>query len=114
MELLIFVILPIVAFLGYLAYKQRKADNEVLISSANKSFVSNPYLRQLIEADDDDLIADEQFRISVAYQNGGNTLPKDNDKAMNYCRKAAERGHVVAQLFMAQWLMNLMTIIIQM
>ena len=53
-----------------------------------------------------DVIADELFRISLAYQHGYEMLPQDNKKAMEYCLKAASRGHAVAQLFAAQWLMR--------
>lgn len=64
-------------------------------------------LKQIIEANEDDVIADELFRVSVAYQSGNvYNLSKDDEKAMSYCQKAAKRGHGVAQLFMAQWLMK--------
>ena len=54
----------------------------------------------IIEASDSDVIADEQFRIGMSYYKGDHMLPKDMDKALSYFRKAAERGHAVAQLFM--------------
>lgn len=106
MDILIFAIIPFVLLFAYLVFKQKKADDNESGSSGKKSFVGNPFLGKLIEADDSDLIADELFRVSVAYQNGGYMLPKDDKKALEYCRKAAEKGHAVAQLFMAQWLMR--------
>lgn len=106
MDVVIFFIIPFAFIFGYLAYKQRKSDNEMPTNTGTRALVSNPYIGMIIEADDNDLIADEQFRLSVAYQNGGYMLPKEDEKAMDYCRKAAERGHAVAQLFMAQWLMR--------
>lgn len=53
-----------------------------------------------IEADESDVIADERFRIGMAYHNGACMLPQDDKKALEYYKKAAERGHAVAQLFM--------------
>lgn len=75
-------------------------------SLGKKSLTSNPYLGMCIEANESDVIADEQFRIGVAYQNGAYMLPQDNKKALEYYRKAAERGHAVAQLFMVMGLMR--------
>ena len=71
-----------------------------------KAISNNPYLCLVIDANEEDVIADELFRISLAYQHGDYMLPQDNNKAMEYCIKAASRGHVVAQLFAAQWLMR--------
>lgn len=65
-----------------------------------KAITNNPYLGLLIDADDSEVIADEQFRIGLAYYAGDYMLPKDMDKARKYFRKAAERGHAVAQTFM--------------
>jgi len=43
-------------------------------------------IKQIIEANEDDVIADELFRVSVAYQLGNVlNLPKDDKKAMSYC-----------------------------
>lgn len=106
MDILIFFAIPFLALFGYLAYKQHKSDNEGTSSSGMRKFVNNPYIGKIIAADDKDLIADEQFRLSVAYQNGSYMLAKNESKAFDYCKKAAERGHAVAQLFMAQWLMQ--------
>ena len=106
MDILIFFAIPFLALFGYLAYKQRKADNGESLSAGMKKFVSNPYIGKIIESDDKDLIADEQFRLSVAYQDGSYMLPKNESKALEYCKKAAERGHAIAQLFMVQWLMR--------
>ena len=75
-------------------------------SLGKKSFTNNPYLGMCIEADESNLIADEQFRIGIAYQNGAYMLPQDNKKALEYYRKAAERGHAVAQLFMVMGTMR--------
>ncbi len=71
-----------------------------------KSFSNNPYIGMIIDADENDVIADELFRLSLAYHEGAYMLPQDNKKAMYYCLKAAERGHAVAQLNAAQWLMR--------
>ena len=75
-------------------------------SLGKKSFTNNPYLGMCIEADESNLIADEQFRIGIAYQNGAYMLPQDNKKALEYYRKAAERGHAVEQLFMVMGTMR--------
>lgn len=75
-------------------------------SLGKKSFTNDPYLGMCIEADDRDVIADEQFRIGLAYQIGAYMLPQDNNKALEYYRKAAERGHAVAQLFMMMGMMR--------
>lgn len=69
-------------------------------SLGKKAFTNNPYLGMVIEASDCDVIADEQFRVGLAYYEGAYMLPKDMSKALSYFRKAAERGHAVAQLFM--------------
>ena len=100
MDFIVFFVIPFVAFLGYLAYKQNKHVKSVCREGCR------PYISKILEADDKDLIADELFRLSVTYQNGSDFLQKDESKAMDYCKKAAERGHVVAQLFMVQWLMK--------
>ena len=71
-----------------------------------KAISNNPYLCLVIDASEEDVIADELFRISLAYQHGYDMLPQDNNKAMEYCLKTANRGHAVAQLFAAQWLMR--------
>ena len=71
-----------------------------------KAMTNNPYLGLVLDADESDVIADELFRVSMAYQQGQYMLPQDDKKAKEYCQKAAERGHVIAQLFMAQWLMR--------
>ena len=99
MDILFFVI-PFVLLLGYLVYKGSN-----YIKSYQRE-VGHPYISKIIEADDKDLIADEQFRLSVAYQNGSYMLSRNESKALEYCKKAAERGHAVAQLFMVQWLMR--------
>ncbi len=65
-----------------------------------KAITNNPYLLQLIDTDESELIADELFRIGMAYHAGDWMLPKDMGKARAYFRKAAERGHAVAQTFM--------------
>lgn len=75
-------------------------------SLGKKSFTNDPYLGMCIEADENDVIADEQFRIGMAYQNGAYMLPQDIKKALKYYRKAAERGHAVAQLFMVMGMMR--------
>lgn len=79
-----------------------KIINKIITYSAGrKSFCDNPYLGLVIDADDADVIPDELFRVGMSYQYGKYMLPQDNKKAMEYYRKAAERGHAVAQLFMA-------------
>lgn len=75
-------------------------------SLGKKSFTNDPYLGMCIEADENDVIADEQFRIGMAYQYGISMLPKDNKKALEYYRKAAERGHAVAQVSMVMGMMR--------
>lgn len=76
------------------------------VSVGKKAFCSNPYLGLVIDAEDEDIIADEQFRIGMAYQHGQYMLPQDYKKAIEYYRKAAERGHAVAQLFMVMGMMK--------
>lgn len=75
-------------------------------SLGKKAFTNNPYLGMVIDASDSDVIADEQFRVGMAYYEGAYMLPKDMDKALSYFRKAAERGHAVAQTFMVMGSMN--------
>ena len=75
-------------------------------SLGKKSLTNDPYLGMCIEADENDVITDEQFRIGITYQNGAYMLPQDNKKALEYYRKAAERGHAVAQLFMVMGMMR--------
>lgn len=67
---------------------------------------NNPYLCLIIDAPDSEVIADEQFRIGLAYKEGAYMLPQDDKKALSYVRKAAERGHAVAQVFMAMGCMK--------
>lgn len=76
-----------------------------LMSSAGVKCL-NPYIGLLLKANEDDLIADELFRLSLSFQNGEYGLPKDERRAYDYCKLAAERGHEVAQLFYAMWLMR--------
>lgn len=73
--------------------------------TGHKAFTNNPYLGFVIDAGDD-AIADELFTVSLAYQHGDYSLPQDNGKAKDYCLKAAERGHVIAQNFAIQWSMR--------
>ena len=75
-------------------------------SMGKKAFTNNPYLGLIIDADEADVIADEQFRVGMAYHQGAYMLPQDNKKALTYFLKAAERGHAVAQLFMAMGCMK--------
>lgn len=100
MNILLFFVVPFLLLLGYFAYKGNRH-----IRSYHRE-VGCPYINKIVEADDEDLIADEQFRLSVAYQNGSYMLAKNESRALEYCKKAAERGHAVAQLFMVQWLMQ--------
>lgn len=71
-----------------------------------KSFCSNPYLGLIIDANDDDVIADELVHVAMAYLQGNDMLPQDSKIAMQYFRKAAERGHPIAQLFMVMGMMR--------
>lgn len=66
----------------------------------------NPYMGLILKANEDDLIADELFRASLAYQYGQYGLRTNSEKAKEYCRKAAERGHAAAQLNMVMWTMQ--------
>lgn len=66
----------------------------------------NPYMGLILKANEDDLIADELFRASLAYQYGQYGLRTNSEKAKEYCRKAAERGHAGAQLNMVMWTMQ--------
>ena len=66
----------------------------------------NPYIELLLQADEQDLIADELFRLSLVYQEGQYGLNRDQQKAIEFCKKAAQKGHVVAQSFLAQWFMQ--------
>ena len=71
-----------------------------------KAYTNNPYLGFIIEASDSDVIADEQFCVGLAYYSGAYMLPKDMDKALSYFKKAAERGHAVAQMYMSMGCMK--------
>lgn len=66
----------------------------------------NPYIGLLLKADVNDLIADELYRLSLAYQYGEYGLSVNEDRAIQYCKLASEKGHEVAQLFYAMWLMK--------
>lgn len=66
----------------------------------------NPYIGLLLKADENNLIADELYRLSLAFQYGEYGLSIDEGKAMHYCKIAAEKNHEVAQLFYAMWLMR--------
>lgn len=66
----------------------------------------NPYINLLLKADEEDLIADELYRLSLAFQYGEYGISVNENRAMQYCKMAAERGHEVAQLFYAMWLMK--------
>lgn len=74
--------------------------------AGKKVFTNNPYLGFIIEASDSDVIADEQFHVGLAYYLGAYMLPKDIDKALSYFKKAAERGHAVAQMYMSMGCMK--------
>lgn len=70
------------------------------LATGHKVFTCEPHMGVLIDAQDADLIADEQYRIGMAYLNGEYMLPQSFKKALPYFRKAAERGHAIAQLYM--------------
>ena len=76
------------------------ANRLIAATLGKKAFTSNPFLGFVIEADESEVIADELFSVGMAYQQGAYMLPADTKKAIQYFRKAAERGHAVAQLFM--------------
>lgn len=66
----------------------------------------NPYIGLLLKANEDDLIADELYRLSLVFQYGNYGMSIDESRAIHYCGLAAEKGHEVAQLFYAMWLMR--------
>lgn len=86
----------------------KKIGKFILHGALNSTGVKclNPYVGMILQAECDDLIADEMFRASLAYQYGQYGLRKDVDKAIEYCRRAAERGHAPAQLNMVMWSMQ--------
>lgn len=53
-------------------------------SVGKKAFTNNPYLGMVIDALDSDVIADELFRVGMAYYEGAYMLPKDTDRALSY------------------------------
>ena len=73
--------------------------------TGHKVFTNNPYLGFILDAGDN-TIADELFSVSLAYQHGHYSLPQDNAKAREYCIKAANKGHAIAQNFAIQWSMK--------
>lgn len=81
-----------------------------LVNLLSKGFTGiesrNPYIDMLLKVDEEDLIADELYRLSLAYQYGHYDLTIDTCKAKHYCKLAAEKGHEVAQLYYARWLME--------
>lgn len=66
----------------------------------------NPYIGLTLKANEDDLLADELYRLSLVFQYGEYGLSVDENRAKRYCQLAAEKGHEVAQLFYAMWLMR--------
>lgn len=73
--------------------------------TGHKAFTNNPYLGFILDAGNN-AIADELFSVSLAYQYGNDSLPQDSSKAMDYCLRAAKRGHAIAQNFAIQWSMS--------
>ena len=73
--------------------------------TGHKAFTNNPHLGFILDTDNN-AIADELFSVSLAYQHGHYSLPQDNTKAKEYCLKAANRGHAIAQNFAIQWSMK--------
>ena len=73
--------------------------------TGHKDFTNNPYLGFILDAGDY-AIADELFSVSFAYQHGQYSLPQDNAKAMEYCIKAANKDHAIAQNHAIQWSMK--------
>lgn len=61
-------------------------------SFRKKAFTNNPYLVMVIDASDSDVIADEQFRVGMAYYEGAYMLPKDMDKAFSYFKRQQKEG----------------------
>ena len=61
-----------------------------LLSSAEVECL-NPYIGLLLKADEEDLIADELYRLSLAFQYGEYGLVTDENRALHYCKMAAER-----------------------
>lgn len=66
----------------------------------------NPYIGMLLKAAPSDLIADEKFRLSMVLHEGTYGVFKDNERAKEYCRLAAEEGHPAAMVMYVQWLMT--------
>ena len=71
-------------------------------SVGKKAFTNNPYLGMVIDALDSDVIADELFRVGMAYYEGAYMLPKDTDKALSYFRKHPNGMCNVARQCMAK------------
>lgn len=66
----------------------------------------NPYIALLMKAEEEDLIADELFRLSMVLKEGTYGVFKDENRAKELCLKAAQKGHEIAQLFYVLWLMR--------
>lgn len=94
--------------MGFFSKIANKMIEGLLKSAVKSSGVEslNPYIGMLLKAEEDDLIADEMFRLSQVLNEGAYGVFKDEIRAKELCLKAAEKGHEVAQLFFAMWLMR--------
>lgn len=82
----------------------KKIGSFLLQGALNSTGVKcrNPYMGLILQAEDNDLITDDMFRASLAYQYGQYGLRKDSDKTIEYCCKAAEDGLDSSQFYLAQ------------
>lgn len=94
--------------MGFFSKIANKMIEGLLKSAVKSSGVEslNPYIGLLLKAEEEDLIADEMFRLSQVLNEGTYGVFKDERRAKELCLKAAEKGHEVAQLFYAMWLMR--------
>lgn len=94
--------------MGFFSKIANKMIEGLLKSAVKSSSVEslNPYIGMLLKAEEDDLIADEMFRLSQVLKEGTYGVVKDERRAKELCLKAAEKGHEVAQSLYAMWLMR--------
>lgn len=57
----------------------------------------------LLEAAEHDKLPSAQLRLSLRYQSGGMGLPRNEEKAYSWCRKAAEKNDGAAQMLLGYY-----------
>lgn len=90
--------------LGHL-FEEAATGNTSAEDGINQDAKEHQVIERLLAADEKELIADELFKLSMAFEYGYYGYAADKQKAMDYLSKAARLGHIAAQYYMTGFLM---------